>query len=264
MRARVCALVEAGDVPGRNPLLPALAERLAGRDIGLTTFDPTGAYALPVRAPRADLYLLKGDDPAVLTAAGCLHDTGARLLNTAGATGLVADKARALARVAAAGVRVPATTVVGARDALAHELGSGPRVVKPVRGAHGDGVSVLGPGQAGVASGGGPWLVQEVVPGDGWDLKVYGVGTRTAVRRVRFSPGIVDQPRLPVPDPPAGVVDAAIAAAGSCDLVCWGADFLIGPEGPVLIDLNAFPGYRGVPAGADWVADAVVAALADG
>ena len=39
---------------------------------------------------------------------------------------------------------------------------------------------------------------------------------------------------------------SAPRAAAACGLTCWGADFLLGPDGPVLIDLNAFPGYRSV------------------
>lgn len=260
MTARVCVLVEAGGVPGRNPLLPPLADCLRPAGVELTTWDPTSAFALPVQAPPADLYLLKGDSPTVLTAGACLADAGAAVLNDLASTALAADKARALARVAAAGVAVPRTQVVGDRGALARVLEDGVQVVKPVRGAHGDGVRRLGPGQAGEAAD-GPWLVQEVVGDGGRDLKVYGVGERTAVRGVRFVAGVVDQPREAVDDVPAGLVDAAVAAGAACGLVCWGADFLLGPSGPVLIDVNAFPGYRGVPEGPAWVAGAVLAAL---
>ena len=262
MRARVCALVEAGGVPGRNPLLPPLAAELDRRGVELTTWDPTGGFALPPAAPAADLHLLKGDHPSVLTAAACLADGGAAVLNSVEATLLVTDKARALAKVAAAGVPVPLTAVVGDLDALERALAVGPRVVKPVRGAHGEGVLRLGPGEQARATG-GPWLVQEPVGDGGPDLKVYGVGTRAAVRAVRFAPGVVDAPREVLDDPPAGLVELGVAAAAACGLVCWGADFLLGPDGPVLVDLNAFPGYRGVEQAPGWVADAVVAALAE-
>ena len=73
-----------------------------------------------------------------------------------------------------------------------------------------------------------------------------------------------DWPREAVDDVPPGLEDAARTAARACGLVCWGADFLLGADGPVLVDVNAFPGYRGVPEGPDWVADAVLAALGRG
>ncbi len=263
MRARVCALVEAGATPGRNPLLPPLAACLGERDVELTVWDPTGSLPLPVRAPEADLYLVKGDHPDVLTAAACLADLGAPLLNSLGSTALVADKARAVARAATAGVRVPASVLAGDAESLAAELAGGARIVKPVRGAHGSGVRRLGPGEAGQA-GPGPWLVQEPVGDGGPDLKVYGVGDRVAVRAMTFAPGVVDGVRDPVADPPAGLREAACTVAAACGLVCWGADFLLDDDGPVLVDVNAFPGYRTVDEAPRWIADAVVRELRAG
>jgi ribosomal protein S6--L-glutamate ligase len=258
---RVCAVVEARGVPGRNPLLEPLRRRLARDGIELAEWDPTGALHLPPRAPEADLYLLKADDPAALAAAGCLADRGARCLNSYSATNAAHDKVRTHSRLARAGLPVPATWLVSHRDALAAELDAGPRFVKPVGGAHGEQAGRLGPGEAGLA-GPGPWLVQEVV-GDGSPLvlKVYGVGPRVAVRRAAFVPGVVDVPREPVEGYDASLSRLALAAAETCRLVCYGADFVIGHEGPVLVDLNAFPGYRGVPEASDWVAEAVLAEL---
>ena len=263
MSARVCVLVEAGATPGRNPLLPPLAACLAERDVELTVWDPTGSLPLPVRAPEADLYLVKGDHPDVLTAAACLADLGAPLLNSLGSTTLAVDKARAVARAATAGVRVPTSVLVGDPDALAHELSGGERIVKPVRGAHGSGVRRLGPGEA-AAAGPGPWLVQEPVGDGGPDLKVYGVGDRAAVRAATFTPGVVDGVREPVGAPPAGLLAAARTVAEACGLVCWGADFLLDDDGPVLVDVNAFPGYRTVDEAPRWIADAVVRELRAG
>ena len=262
MSVRVCAVVEAGSAPGRNPLLPPLARALAARGAELSVWDPTGCFLLPPEAPSADLYLLKGDHPGVLTAGACLADAGARVLNSLDATLLATDKARALARVAAHGVPVPSTVVVGDRRALAVALRAGPRIVKPVRGAHGSGVQLLDQGQQADA-GDGPWLVQEPVGDGGRDLKVYGVGDRCAVRAMRFTPGVVDAPREAV-TPPDGLQDLARTAAGACGLTCWGADFLLGPDGPVLVDLNAFPGYRSVDEAPQWIADAALDALRDG
>ena len=260
MRGRVCALVEAGSVPGRNPLLPPLGYRLAAHGLELVSWDPTDVLELPAAPPPADLYLIKGDHPTVLTAAGCLADLGAACLNTFEATAGAADKARTLARLRTAGVPVPESVVVGDRARLAALLAEGPRFVKPVRGAHGVGAALL-QGEEAASAGEGPWLVQQPIPGDGHDIKVYGVGDRVAVRRARFVPGAVDQPREVVTNPDPWLEQVARTAAGQCGLTCFGADFIDGPDGPVLVDLNAFPGYRGVSEGPDWVAEAVISAL---
>jgi ribosomal protein S6--L-glutamate ligase len=73
---------------------------------------------------------------------------------------------------------------------------------------------------------------------------------------------VVDTPREPTQGYDPAVEETARRAAACCGLVCYGADFVVGPDGPVLVDLNAFPGYRGVEAGPAWVADAVLDQLA--
>jgi glutathione synthase/RimK-type ligase-like ATP-grasp enzyme len=256
VKPRVCIVVEAGSVPGRNPLVGPLRAALSRSGIDLVTWDPTADFAIPAAAPDADLYLLKGDHPSILSAAACLHDQGARCLNEFEATAAAADKARTVARLAQAGLPVPQTRVAGERERLAELLASGTKFVKPVRGAHGTGAGPLGPGGAEHAAD-GPWLVQELVHGPGYDLKTYGVGSHVAVRRMQFSPGVVDAPRVPVESPDPALIRLARAAAGACGLVCFGADFIQSDDGPVIIDVNAFPGYRGVSEAPSWLVDAI-------
>lgn len=260
VRRRACILVEAADVPGRNPLVPSLHVELAHRDVDLVAWDPTGGLDLPPHAPDAEVYLLKSDHPLVLAAAGCLHDTGARCLNGYVATAAAQDKARTLALLSRAGLPVPATRLVAERADLAAALAGGGRFVKPLQGFHGIGAGRLGPGEADRA-GPGPWLVQEVVGEGDSVLKAYGVGGRVALRRMTFRPGVVDAARRPVADADPTLGDLACRAAEVAGLVCFGADFVAGSSGPVLVDLNPFPGYRSVDDAPAWVADAVLSAL---
>jgi glutathione synthase/RimK-type ligase-like ATP-grasp enzyme len=255
---RLCALVEAGSAPDRNPLLGPLAAALAARGGGFTVFDATAPWN-PADLPAADVFLVKGNHPAVLCAAGAAADAGGACLNDLAATVRAADKARLVALLGRAGLPVPATTVAADPDAVALVLRSAgaPRFVKPVRGALGRGAGVLRPGER--PTGAGPWVVQEIIGGAGFDLKVYGVEDRAAVRRVRFEPGRADMPRIPVADPDPHPVRLAIRAAEACGLVCWGVDFVIGADGPVIVDVNAFPGYRSVPDAVGWIADAAFA-----
>lgn len=257
---RACVLVEAGSIPGRNPLLPPLRRLLAEADVELFAWDPTGRLSLPPHAPEADLYLLKGDHPAILTAAGCLADGGARCLNSLAATETAADKARINARLMVAGLPVPATQVCGDRAALAAALAAGPRFVKPVRGAHGNGARRLEAGEA-AAAGPGPWLVQELVRSPGYDVKLYGVRDHVAARRARFVPGQVDVPREPVEGLDPAILRLARAAAEAAGLELYGVDVLETPDGPVIVDVNAFPGYRSVAEAPGWIAAVVLDAL---
>ena len=267
---RVAALVEAGAAPGRNPVLRGLAEVLAGHGVALDLVDATvpwlvnaGSHDTVGGGPEADLWLLKGDHPAVLARAGILADGGARCLNDYDRTARAADKSRALAILHRAGVAVPATLAVADGDSVAHllEHADGPRFVKPLRGAHGVGAGLLHPGERPPVAVEGPWLVQEVVTGDGLDVKVYGVAERCAVRRSVFSPGCLDGARIPDHRPDPALVRTAIAAAQALELTCWGVDLLIGVDGPVVVDVNAFPGYRTVDDAPGWLADAVLGEL---
>jgi len=261
VRRRVCAVLEATAAPGRNPLVPRLAAELGPRGIDMVAWDPTAGVEVPPAAPGADLYLLKADHPVALAAAGCLHDTGAACLNGYLATAAAQDKARVLARLCTAGVPVPPTRLVAERADLAATLSGGPRFVKPLAGFHGVGAGRLGPGEAGRA-GPGPWLVQEAVGNGDTVLKVYGVLDRLAVRRMTFRPGVVDGERHAVPGAEPLLGRLARRAAEAAGLVCFGADFVICDDGPVLVDLNPFPGYRTVDEAPGWVADAVVSELA--
>jgi ribosomal protein S6--L-glutamate ligase len=261
MSHRVCIVVEAGGVPGRNPLLGGLRTELGRRGVDLVAWDPTAGLDLPPTAPEADLYLLKADHPVALAAAGCLHDAGAPCLNAYPSTMAAQDKARVVARLSRAGVPVPATRLVGERADLAAALSGGTRFVKPLQGFHGVGAGRLGPGGADRA-GPGPWLVQEAVGAGNSVLKVYGVGDQVAVRRMDFRPGVVDAVRHPVAAADPALAELACAAARAVGLVCFGADFVVGRDGPVLVDLNPFPGYRSVAEAPVWLADAVEAELA--
>ncbi|MCP9969050.1 MFS transporter [Actinomadura madurae] len=117
--------------------------------------------------------------------------------------------------------------------------------MKPLRGRLGRDAGTLYPGEH--PAGGGPWLVQDVIDGPGFDYKVCGVDDRAAVLRVRVEPGCPDVPRVPVPDPDPSLVRLGLRTAEACGLVCWGIDVVTCANGPVIVDVNTFPGFRGVP-----------------
>jgi ribosomal protein S6--L-glutamate ligase len=101
-------------------------------------------------------------------------------------------------------------------------------------------------------------MVQDLVAGPGEDLKVYVVGERVWAVRKPFAPGSFSLPGRPVPV--SSEVEAIAQRAGSASgLGLFGIDVIEGPEGPVVVDLNAYPGYKGCEgvAGpmADYIAD---------
>jgi ribosomal protein S6--L-glutamate ligase len=100
----------------------------------------------------------------------------------------------------------------------------------------------------------GPVLVQEHVRGCGEDLKVYVAGEEVFAVRKPFSADSFTRPGRPVPVTPE-VREMALRCGAACGLGLYGLDVIESPDGPVVVDLNYFPGYKGVPGVAALLAD---------
>ena len=53
------------------------------------------------------------------------------------------------------------------------------------------------------------------------------------------------------------LVELARRCGRAFGLTLYGLDLIEGPDGPVIVDVNYFPGYRGVPGAAERVAEQV-------
>lgn len=197
-------------------------------------------------APSHDLYVLKSHTELALSVAGSLAAQGARLLNGYDACAAAQDKLQANRRLHAAGVPVPRTHVTADPGMVAALLEEGPKVVKPLRGHRGEGMRILRSPRdlTGQPVSPGPLVVQDLVPGPGEDLKVYVVGQRVWAVRKAFSPTSFTRPGRPVAVTPE-VESIALRAGAATGLGIFGLDMIEGPEGPVVVDLNYFPGYKG-------------------
>jgi ribosomal protein S6--L-glutamate ligase len=196
---------------------------------------------------RADLYVLKSHTELALSLAGLLHDRGATLLNRYAACAAAQDKITAVRRLRAAGVPAPATWV-GDLALAAPLLDGGPLVVKPHRGHRGAGVHVLyTPAQlAALPAPSAPVVIQRYVPGPGEDLKVYVVADEVFAVRKPFAADSFTRAGGHVPVSQA-VRDLATRTREAFGLDLFGLDVIESPDGPVVVDLNYFPGYKGVP-----------------
>ena len=208
-----------------------------------------------------DLYLLKSHTELALSLAASLHAQGARLLNPYPACAAAQDKVLAVRRLRAAGVPVPRTFVTADVDRLRELLEErAPLLVKPVRGHRGAGVHLLRapPDLAALPPLHGPVVVQDFVTGPGEDLKIYVVGERVWAVRKPFSPSSFSVPGRPVPVT-AEVEAIALRASAACGLGLFGLDVIESPEGPVVVDLNYFPGYKGCEGVAGPMTDYIAA-----
>ncbi|MFG2665009.1 RimK family alpha-L-glutamate ligase [Streptomyces sp. NPDC048387] len=218
-----------------------------------------------VRAGTHDAWVLKtvsgGPGLTLLEAAAA---AGVTTVNDARSIRGVRDKALAAALGSARGLPLPRTYAV-ARPELLAEIPDAeyPLVVKPADGSSGRGVHLV-PSPDRLAAllpelaAEGVLIAQPYVPNAGTDIKVYCVGGELHATE-RCSPlhpdAAVRERRVPLP---AEIADIAARVGEVYGLDLYGVDVLLGPDGPVVVDVNDFPSFRQVPQAAARVAGAVL------
>ncbi len=203
-----------------------------------------------------DLYVLKSHSELWLSLAGVLHNQGARVLNPYSCCLAARDKIVASERLRTANIPTPRSWLTGNLIQLRHVVTELPLVVKPYIGGRGkdvhivrhpDELAALPPNQR-------QWLVQELIPGPGEDLKVYVIGNEVFGLR---------KPSTPTSSRTSGrpcavsseVRDIALRCGQALGLSLYGVDVIESPDGPVVVDVNYFPSYKEVPNAAGRLAD---------
>lgn len=246
-----------GRPPGSGSVLPAVLTMLAARGLRVSV-DIVGQRApvgLPSRWAAADLLVPRGLGLPVLELLATL--AGVEACNTVGATLAARDKTTARGRLLAAGVPLPDAVVADRWDAVRAFGADRPVVVKAVAGSRGRGVLVTD--RAGSLPPcppfDGPWITEEKIPGDGRDRKLYVIGS--AVRGVlrTWPPRTLSDKRGTTFDPTPQQAALADRAAAALGLTLAGVDVIHGPQGPVVVDINAFPGFKGVAQAARLLTD---------
>ncbi|MFI5619820.1 RimK family alpha-L-glutamate ligase [Streptomyces sp. NPDC051567] len=218
-----------------------------------------------VNAGAHDAWVLKtvsgGPGLTLLEAAAA---AGATTVNDARSIRGVRDKALAAAIGRARGLPLPPTWAV-ARPELLREIPAAeyPLVVKPADGSSGRAVHLVTSPERLESmlpdlAGEGMLIAQPYVPNPGTDIKVYAVGGELFATE-RCSPlhpdPAVRERRVPLSSEVAAIA-AQVGAVYGLDL--YGVDVLLGPDGPVVVDVNDFPSFRQVPDATARVARAVL------
>ncbi|WP_218028339.1 ATP-grasp domain-containing protein [Nocardia yamanashiensis] len=264
-RMRFCFLVEEQYRHDGMPL--DVARQLIGWGHRVDVVRP-GAELLDlnslVRRGRHDAWVLKtvsgGPGLGLLEAAAA---AGLTTVNDARSIRGVRDKVQAAMIAADSGLPVPATWAAARLRDLARVPGSRyPLVVKPADGSSGRGVRLIRrPEHLDVLIDEGAadsvHIAQPYVPNSGVDLKVYSVRGQLFGTE-RTSPlagaGSADRPvRL---NREVRKIAARVGEVFGLDL--FGVDIVIGPDGPVVVDVNDFPSFRQVPDAVATVAQAIV------
>jgi ribosomal protein S6--L-glutamate ligase len=250
-----------------HPVLAAMVDELRIRhrvavvSVGAGV-DPAELAAQEGRA-LADVYLLKSHTAEALEFAHRLETCGGMVINSWASTLVCQDRVLMSRRLAEAGLPCPRTWTVptlGKARRLVHGL-SFPLIVKSRFSRRGDLVTRVGSTDELEALmpqwGGEPVILQEYAENDGWDVKLWVVGSNAFAAR-RRSPLDPDAGRENHPiaegELPRAWVAATLQVGRAFALSLYGVDLLVTPWGPAIVDVNAFPGYRGVPGAASALA----------
>ncbi len=207
-----------------------------------------------------DLYLLKSGTEAALSLAGVLHAAGAKILNPYPTVVAMRDKIISTKMLQAANVPLPETYFAAKPEQLAGLLKEGPVVVKPFWAAsQGRGVQIIKTEDelASVTSDDGVIFAQRYHQPDGLDHKLYVIGEQVfGVRRVWPPKTLEDKLGEPF-DVPAEMREIALDCGRAFGVGLYGVDLITSGGKPFVVDINTFPGFKGVPKAAGLLADYV-------
>jgi ribosomal protein S6--L-glutamate ligase len=254
---KICLLV---DRPG-HPVLEAAARAL--EQDGASVAIAQVASALP--PDDADLYLLKSRAAPALRAALRAEHERAVVVNSVAATATCLDRVLLAKRMGQARLPFPRTSSATTLDRLI-AVSDGreqawPMIVKSRRSRRCDLVRRV-ESHAELRALAGDWgseavIAQPVVGDDRSEHKVWVIGERIFAARRR--PELGERPpradaRVLCEQLPEAIEELARATGAALGLELYGVDVLSEQRGPVIVDVNPFPGFRCVPSAGEALA----------
>lgn len=245
-----------------------------------------GGDELAETLQRSDVVVARGRSEALLAGLCVAEGLGRCTVDRSEAIRTVRDKRLMGARLAASGLPVPHSWVgtgvdlarqIG-RDLLHGRVRSERLIAKPAFGDNSAGIVVLETGEgaavrsrrdaprvevlAALRALPGELVVQELVPSDGLDLKLYVIGDQVwATRKSSPVTGPTGRPPGPTRVTPS-LRRLALQSGRLFGLTVFGVDCIETPTGPVVIEVNDFPNFTQVPGARRLLADHVLEAVA--
>jgi glutathione synthase/RimK-type ligase-like ATP-grasp enzyme len=243
--------------PVPSPVLVEVQERLERHGFVVTT----GIAEETLQRPDEigvdhDLYVLKSHTELSLSLAGVLHHQGARLLHPWPTAVALQNKIVTARLLRAAGIPAPDAWVTGEPRLLHHTLEERPLILKPYLGHRGQGLRIVRePNEVDdMPELETPMIAQEYIEGNGEDLKLYIVGDEVFGVRKPFSPRSFAFAGRPCTVDPA-IRRIALRCGEALGLGLFGLDVVERDGRAWVVDVNTFPGYKGVPDVAPKIAD---------
>lgn len=247
---RFCFILEERYVNKPMPMVVADQLQQWGHEIDVLQPYAAVTSLTDLSLTRYDAYVLKtvSDGPG-LTILESAEAVGIPTINNSRAIRLVRDKAVSVAYAQACGLPVPTTYFVGHYRALSkvpHELY--PVVVKPSNGTSLQDIHrVNTPEQMAQLKldETSYYLAMRYVENTGYDIKLYVTGQEVHAI-IKSSPlhGTVQEQEIPVD---RDMLKLARRVGQVFGLDLYGVDVLETPQGLMLIDINDFPSFYGVP-----------------
>jgi len=245
---------------------------VAGYAVVLVVPGSERLFDIPSRPPSWDAVLSRGRDLSGLALLAAVSRLGVLAFNSPQSIELVRNKIAMQAVLIQHGLPV-APTWFASETAVFRQVPEErfPLVVKPFDGDGARGLWLLTRPEdserlPSMRTDRSVYLAQQLLETDGWDLKLYGIGSRTwAVRKpspVRFEgSGPASTQRTEgaeTVDLDAQLRDIASTCGRACGLDLWGVDVAMTPSGPVVIEVNDFPTYSAVPGAGALIAEHVL------
>jgi ribosomal protein S6--L-glutamate ligase len=211
-----------------------------------------------------DMYVIRPGIELGLSLSGILHEQGAHMVNSHESSSLVADKVRVTHRLMQGGIPTARSYLAGQPEIVSDALGGSTVIVKPHRGSYGEGIRVIHPQDLteDLSSRGGHFI-QEFLPSDGLDLKVYVIGDEVfAIKRPFPATSFEDKLGTPY-SLNDGIRNMALKVGELFGLDIYGLDIVETEQGPYVIDVNYFPGFIGIKSAPRLLADFLIQSVTE-
>ena len=217
------------------------------------------AMQLVQEKPLASLYLLKSHAPQALAIANYLEQQGVLVVNSWASSMACQDRVLMAQRMREAQLPWPETqhfsslTHLLAQQSLLETLPF-PLIIKSYYSHRGDLVAKIDTLEQLQALAPQwdqePIIIQKFAESDGWDIKIWVIDQQVFAAR-RRTPLEADAPKEDVPltanEMPADWLRIALEIGRVFNMHLYGVDLLVTAQGPIIVDVNGFPGFRGVP-----------------
>jgi ribosomal protein S6--L-glutamate ligase len=272
----ICLIMDNPETPHHPVIAVALQQLSATHTIRLLDVRPltdAEAIAEEEKFPLADLYLLKSHAPQALAVANILEHKGALVVNSWASSLACQDRVLMAQRMRDANLPWPYTRCFSSLGSLItnREMLASlhfPQIMKSYYSHRGDLVAKVDSIEQletlAVEWSQEPIVLQEFAAGDGWDIKMWVIDQQifAARRRTPLEPNASKEDFPIAPEElPGEWMHIAMEIGRIFNMRLYGIDLLITEHGPMIVDVNGFPGFRGVP-GADSALVALVERIA--